>query len=103
MSQIRMSVRHGQTQEEARRRLESAVGQVRGGPLGGMVQQADWSADRNAVRLSGKGFEIDLRVDAQDLHVAGNVHFLGGLLSSPVVAGLRKVLETTFQKRLPPG
>lgn len=104
MSQIRLSVKHGRTLEDARTRLDEAVTKVRVQTIPFVqIQNVDWSADRSAVKLSGKGFEVDLRVDSQDLHVMGNLTFLGGLLSGPFAAGLRKVLETTFQKRLPPG
>jgi hypothetical protein len=99
MPLINLSIKHGRTLEEARTRLETAVHEVcaRFGP---MIQRVEWTADRTAVRLLGRGFEADLRVDAQEVHVTGDLPFLGGLLGSPLVAGLKAIVHETFQKRL---
>lgn len=101
MSQITLSLNHGQTLDEARTRMRSAVSQLQGN-FSAMVQGANWSSDQNACRVTGKGFEIDMRVDDQKLHITGNLTFLGGLLNSPITAGLKRIVEKTFQKQLPP-
>jgi hypothetical protein len=100
MALINLSVKHGRTLDEARRLLEKAVqeAQTRFGP---MIQRIDWSADRSSVKLFGVGFEAEMRVDAVDVHVSGDMPFLGNLLSGPMVSGLKGIIQQTFQKRLP--
>lgn len=99
MSVIRVSIQHGRTLEDARGRLQGAVGQVQG-QFAALVQRVEWAPDRNGVKIVGKGFDIDMRLDARDLHVSGNLTFLGGLLSGPFAAGLKKILTHHFPKRL---
>ena len=99
MSLIKLSVKHGQSLEEARSRLEKAVHQVHN-QFKSLVRQVTWSADRNQVRLDGVGFWVELWVDAQEVHVSGDIPLLGGLLGSPVATGLKQILQQTFQKKL---
>lgn len=99
MSQIHLSIKHGRSLEDARARLREAVEQVRQRfPM--MVQRVDWAASGDAVQVAGTGFSIDMRVDPQDLHVDGNLTFLGGLLSGPFTTGLKQIVQKTFAKRL---
>jgi hypothetical protein len=99
MSLINLSLKHGRTAAEARTSLETAVGDVRG-LFGAMIQRADWSSDRNRVRLEGAGFWVEMIVDDQHVHATGDIPFLGGLLGGPVGGGLKKILEQRFQKTL---
>jgi Putative polyhydroxyalkanoic acid system protein (PHA_gran_rgn) len=99
MSLINLSVKHGQSLEEARGRLEMAVNEVRS-RFGAMIQRADWSADRNRVRLDGTGFWLEMTVDDQHVHATGDIPFLGGLLGGPLAGGLKQIVEQTFQKKL---
>jgi hypothetical protein len=100
MSLINLSVKHGRTFEEARTRLEMAVHEVRG-LFGAMVQRAEWSADRNQVRIDGAGFWVEMTVDEQHVHATGDIPFLGNLLGGPLAGGLKQIVEKTFQKKLP--
>jgi len=100
MSLVNLSVKHGQTIEEARAQLEKAVTQVRT-KFGAMITATTWSPDGNSVKLSGTGFEINMRVDPQDVLVTADVPFLNKLLSGPLASGLKSIVEQTFQKRLP--
>jgi Putative polyhydroxyalkanoic acid system protein (PHA_gran_rgn) len=101
MPLIDLTVQHGQTFDEARRRLESAVQQVNAS-FGSMVRRTEWSADRSRVKLEGVGFWVEMSVDAQVLHATGDIPIVGRLLGSPLVSGIRQILERTFQKKLPP-
>jgi hypothetical protein len=65
-----------------------------------MVQRVEWSQDRNSVHLSGQGFHVEGRVDAQMIHLTGDISFLGGLLSGPLASGLKQIVERAFHKRL---
>lgn len=100
MSQIKLTIRHGQTLEVARERLGQAVAEVHN-RFGTLVQRIDWTPDRSGVELSGTGFQVNLRVDPQDVHVTGDVPLLGNLLGSTVLTGLKNLLQQTFQKGLP--
>lgn len=101
MPLIDLTVQHGQTFDEARRRLESAVQQVNAS-FGSMVRRTEWAADRSRVKLEGVGFWVEMSVDAQVLHATGDIPIVGRLLGSPLVSGIRQILERTFQKKLPP-
>ncbi len=99
MSDINFSFKHGRTQEEARAGLADAVSQAES-RFGPAVKRVDWAPDRNRVHLSGQGFEVDAWVDAQEVHLEGNVPLLGGLLGGPIAAGLKQIVERSFHKRL---
>ena len=99
MNDLTFTLKHGTSQDEARQHLRSAVGEVQG-RFGAMVRTADWSADGNAVKIAGPGFDVDMRVDAERLHVAGHLGVLGGLLSGPFVSGVKAIVQNAFQKRL---
>ncbi len=98
MPLIDVSVAHGQTLPEAQRRLETVV-QEASSRLG--LRQVEWSADRRRVQLHGLGARVDMWVDAEVIHVTGDLPGLGGLLSGPMASGLRQLLERTFRKQLP--
>ena len=99
MSLINLSVKHGQTLEEAQRRLETAVREVHS-RFQALLRRVEWSADRQQVRLDGVGFWVEMRVDAQEVYVCGDIPLLGGLLGSPVASSLKQIVQRTFQKRL---
>ncbi|HMB02495.1 MAG TPA: polyhydroxyalkanoic acid system family protein [Isosphaeraceae bacterium] len=100
MSLFTLSVKHGRTLEEARARLEMAVDEVRA-RFGSMVRQVEWAGGRDAVKILGTGFTIELRVDPQEVHASGDLHFLGALFGTTLTAGLKQVVQHTFLKRLP--
>jgi hypothetical protein len=100
MSELNLSLKHHRTLEEARARLEETVREAQA-RFGAMIQKVDWSADRNSVSLTGTGFTGRVWVDAQEVHAVVDVPFLGQLLGSSVVAGLRGILEQRFPKQLP--
>ncbi len=99
MSLINFSLKHGRNLSEARTSLEKAVADVQG-IFGAMIQRADWSSDRNRVRLSGAGFWVEMSVDDEHVHATGDIPFLAGLLGGPLGGGLEKVLEERFRKKL---
>jgi len=97
MSLINLSVKHGRTLEDARGRLEVAVNEVRR-RFGAMVQRAEWSPDRNTVRIDGVGFWVEMSVDEQHVHATGDLPFLGNLLGGPLAGRLKQIVEKTFKK-----
>lgn len=101
MSLIDLRLQHGQTVDEARRRLQSTVDELHR-QLGGAIRSTSWSPDRDRVRLEGVGFWVEMAVDAQALHATGDILLLGRLLGGEMRAGLQRTLERTFQRSLPP-
>jgi hypothetical protein len=98
MPLISLSIAHGQTLEEARRRLETVVHAVSDRFA---VRHVEWSADRSRVKLDGAGARVDMWVDAHEIHVTGDIPALGGLLSGPLTSGLKQIVEQAFRKGLP--
>jgi hypothetical protein len=101
MPMIDLTLQHGQTLEEARRRLEITVNEVNA-RFGSMIRRAEWAADRSRVKLDGVGFWVEMSVDAQALHATGDIPILGRLLGGQLTSGLRQIIRQTFQKKLPP-
>jgi hypothetical protein len=99
MADINLSFKHGRTQEEARAGLADAVAEARN-RFGPAVRRVEWAPEGNAVHLSGSGFEVDAWVDAQEVHLKGDMPLLGALLGGPIAAGLKQIVERTFHKRL---
>jgi len=100
MSLINLTVQHGQTLEEARRRLEKAVHEV-SGRFAALVRRIDWAADRNRVKVEGVGFWVEMWVDAEAVHATGDIPIVAGLLGGQLASGLKQIVQQTFQKTLP--
>lgn len=99
MSLITLSLKHGQTQDEARQRLDAAVDELRK-LFGALIQHVTWSTDRTQVRIDGAGFWIEIVVDAQSVHATGDIPMLGGFLGGPLTSGLKRIMQQTFHKQL---
>jgi predicted nuclease with TOPRIM domain len=102
MPLIHLSVQHGQTFDEAKRRLETAVQEIQS-RFSALIKQVEWSTDRSQVRLEGLGFWIEMQVDAQDVHVSADIPVLGRLLGGSVTTRLKEIVQRTFQLKLPEG
>lgn len=100
MSLISMTMNHGRSQDEARAAMEQAVRDLQQ-QFKALVRRADWDADRNRVRVEGIGFWVEMKVDPQQVHVAGDVPVLGKLLGSPLGAGIKQIMRRSFDKALP--
>jgi hypothetical protein len=100
MPLITLTVQHHQTQEQAARRLETAVHDI-STKLGVMLRRVEWATDRNRVRLEGVGFWIELWVDAVAVHMTGDAPMLSRLLGGPLGSRLKQIVERAFQTHLP--
>jgi Putative polyhydroxyalkanoic acid system protein (PHA_gran_rgn) len=94
-----VTFQHGQTLDEARRRLTMTVDQL-SGQLGVLVRQVEWTADRNRVKLEGIGFWVEIWVDPQAVHATGDVPLLGALLGRSLGTEVTQILQQTFRKQL---
>jgi DNA-binding protein YbaB len=100
MSALTMTLKHGRTLAEAQAQLEQMVQQVHR-QFGAFVQRTDWSADKHRVKMSGSGFEVEIRVDAELVHVTGDIPLLSGLLGGPLKTALQQIVQQSFPKALP--
>ena len=100
MSLMSFSIQHKRTLEDARRQLEKAVNEI-SNKFGALLQRIEWSEDRNAVKLAAPGVEVDLWVDATEVHATADVPMLSRFLGGPMVSGLKGILQDQFQKQLP--
>src|SRR5262245_8330463 len=100
MPLISLTIQHGQTQDEARRRLGTAVQEI-SSKFGALLRRVEWTADRNRARLEGVGFWIELSVDALAVHVTGDAPVLGRLLGRSPGSRLRQIIEGAFRRELP--
>jgi len=102
MPLMTLSVQHGHTFDEARKRLETAVHEITS-RFGTLVRRVEWSTDRSQVRLEGTGCWIEMQVDTQAVHVSADIPVLGRLLGGSVTTGLKEIIQRTFQHKLPGG
>ena len=93
------SVKHGRPIDEATDKLRTVVGEAQS-KMGRMINQVSWGADGRSVRLLGTGFNFDLRVVAEQVHVEGDVAILGGLFGGKIAEGLKRIVGERF-KQLP--
>jgi hypothetical protein len=100
MPLIDVTLQHGRTLDEARRRLEATVTEARS-RLGSMIQRVEWAPDRGRVKVDGIGFWVEMSVDAISLHAVGDIPVLGRLLGGQFAFGFRQIAEHIFQKKLP--
>jgi hypothetical protein len=66
-----------------------------------LIRRIEWSTDRCKVRLDGRGFWVEMWVDAQAVYIIADIPALGGLLGDHVATGLKQIVQRTFQKTLP--
>ncbi len=100
MPLIRFSLEHGRDLQAAVSSLETVVAQLQS-RFGGLVQRVIWSDAHDEVKIHGIGFFVEIQVDAKHVHLTGDLPSLGGLLGSPLVSGLKQIVQKEFQKRLP--
>jgi len=99
MPVIALSLKHGQTPEEARAGLANAVSKIQGS-FGALVQRTEWQTGGERVKLVGTGFEIEMHVDATDIHITGEIPLLAKLLGDKLLTNVKTIVQDTFQKRL---
>ena len=97
MPLFHVSVKHGRNIEDARARLATAVAEVRQ-RFGPMVQRVEWSDDRGAVKLSAGGVVLDMRIDAEEVHVSGDVPMLAALFGGSFESSVKQIVQKTFTK-----
>ena len=92
MSALNMSVKHGQSGDEARANFQKGIEAARA-KYGAYIKNVEWSDDRTSARLSGPGFDVVLKVDDESVHAEGQVPFFVRFLEGPI----RKFVEQTLK------
>ena len=77
MPLVDLKVKHGRTMSEAQGLLEKAADETKA-RFGLLIQRVNWSEGRNAV-------------------VQGGFPFLGNLIGSPMVTGLKSIVQQVFR------
>src|SRR3954451_13134341 len=96
MSLLNLSVKHGQTWEVARVNFEKGIEDA-ARTFGSWLQRVEWAPDRTKAKLFGPGIEVEMWVDAQEVHAKGDIPVFARLVEAP----LKKFLHQTFQKQIP--
>jgi hypothetical protein len=99
MPAINLSLEHGRSLDEAKVVLRSAT-ELTCARFGLLVRRTEWAPAGDAVVVTGIGFRVDMKVDAKQVHVTGDLPSLGGILNSPVVGGIKQIVTQAFRKRL---
>jgi hypothetical protein len=99
MSLINLSMQHGNSFEEARSQLARSVAEMqrRFGPF---LSRTAWSDNDSRVLMVGTGCEVEVWVDATQIHLRGDIPLLAKLFGDKLIAGIKGLLEHDFQKRL---
>jgi len=99
MSLVNLSLQHGSTLAEARSQLGRSMAEMqrRFGPF---LSRTTWSDDNTRVLLVGTGCEIEVWVDAAQIHLRGDIPLLAKLFGDKLIGGIKTLLEQDFQKRL---
>jgi hypothetical protein len=91
MPQVNLSFEHGESYENAKVNFETGITQAHA-KFGMFIHRVVWSNDRTSAKLTGPGFEVDLRLDERMVHATGHVPIFPRILEGPV----RKFLANTF-------
>lgn len=92
MAQIDVAVKHGQSPEAARANFRKAITEAQA-HHGHWIRKVTWADDTTAV-LSGPGYEVTLRLDAENVTAKGHVPLALKLLEGPI----RRFVEQTLIK-----
>ena len=99
MAMFHFSVRHNRSVEDAAAKRRTVVEEAQS-KMGRMINQVTWGPDGRSVRLLGTGFNFDLSVDAEQVHVEGDITLLGNLFGGKIADGLKRIVGERF-KQLP--
>ena len=72
MPPVNLSFEHGKSYDTARRNFEKGITHAHA-KFGMFIHTVVWSDDRTSARLTGTGFEVNLRLDESMVHATGRV------------------------------
>lgn len=92
MASLDMTVKHGQSWDEARANFVKGVTAAHA-QHGHYIKGVEWSDDRTSARLTGPGFSVNLAVDPESVRATGTVPFFVKFMEGPI----RKFVEHTLR------
>ena len=91
MAKLNMAIDHGQTPAMARANFERAISAAQD-RFSKWIHRADWSADRDSVKMVGPGFDVMLSYDDQKVYARGTVPLAFKLMEVPIRAFITQTL-----------
>lgn len=99
-SLLAFSMKHGLTVDKAQQQMEAATEKLQK-QFGALVRQVEWTPDRRQVHISGPGIEVEMHVDALQIHVTGDLPLISRLLGgTPIVDKVKAIVQDAFRKRI---
>ncbi len=98
MAELNMTVKHGQTADEARANFEKVI-MVAHAHHGRWIRRVEWSTDRKSAILSGPAYRLTLSFDDQNVYARGSVPLALNLLEGPVRRFVEQTLPNAFGSR----
>jgi hypothetical protein len=94
MAELNMTVKHGQTADEARANFEKVI-MAAHAHHGRWIRHVEWSVDRKSAILTGPAYQLTLSFDDQNVYARGTVPLALKWLEGPV----RRFVEQTLAKK----
>lgn len=92
-SPISVDIPHRLGREEARRRIEGGVGNLKGFIPGAAEVRSSWTGDRLGLQVSAMGQEVNAQIDVRDSVVRVEV------LLPPALAFFGKAVEAALKRK----
>jgi Putative polyhydroxyalkanoic acid system protein (PHA_gran_rgn) len=91
MAKLNIALDHGQAPTTAQSNFERAMSAAQS-RFGMWIHRADWSTDRDSVKMAGPGFDVELSFDDQRIYAHGTVPFAFKLMKVPIRAFITQAL-----------
>ncbi len=91
MAKLNMAIDHGQTPAMARVNFERAINAAQD-RFSKWIHSAEWSADRDSVKMVGPGFDVVLSYDDKKAYARGTVPLAFKLMEVPIKAFITQAL-----------
>ena len=91
MAKLNMAIDHGQAPAVARANFERAISAAQD-RFSKWIHRADWSANRDSVKMLGPGFDVVLSYDDQKVYARGTVPLAFKLMEVPIRAFITQAL-----------
>jgi hypothetical protein len=91
MAKLNMAIDHGQTPAAARANFERAISAAQD-RFSKWIHRAEWSTNRDSVKMVGPGFDVVLSYDDKKVYARGSVPLAFKLMEVPIKAFITQTL-----------
>jgi hypothetical protein len=91
MAKLNIAIDHGQPPAVAQANFERGIRAAQD-RFGKWIHHADWSADRDSVKMVGPGFDVVLSYDDKKVYARGTVPFAFKMMEAPIKAFITQAL-----------